>query len=89
MMPRYPDEVVKSNITGFFDEFIMLVDKDGSGKIDVDEFRPVWDIMRRRAYQFPAQNRKRTFNPLKKSRPKFERLTKGNSFIELLKDSMD
>lgn len=47
MLPRYPDqEQAKTNITAFFDEFTSLVDSDGSGEISVEEFRPVWDIMR-------------------------------------------
>ena len=90
MMPRYPDEdVVKSNITGFFDEFIVLVDKDGSGKIDVDEFRPVWDIMRDAGLtnaQLPTS--KELWNPLEEISA---RNSKGSArainFIELLKKS--
>jgi len=38
-------EEVKSNITGFFDEFISLVDKDGNGEISAQEFKPIWKMM--------------------------------------------
>ena len=97
MMPRYPDEdVVKSNITGFFDEFIMLVDKDGSGKIDVDEFRPVWDIMRDAGLTVSQLKTAKELWPSlirwKKSRAGNSKGSpKASSFIELLteKDSMD
>ena len=36
---------VKSQITGFFDEFISLIDKNGDGEINTQEFKPIWDIM--------------------------------------------
>ena len=90
MMPRYPDEdVVKSNITGFFDEFIVLVDKDGSGKIDVDEFRPVWDIMRDAGLtnaQLPTA--KELWDPLEViSKRNSKGSSKATTFIELLKRS--
>ncbi|MEC7164357.1 MAG: EF-hand domain-containing protein, partial [SAR324 cluster bacterium] len=90
MMPRYPDEdVVKSNITGFFDEFIVLVDKDGSGKIDVDEFRPVWDIMRDAGLtnaQLPTS--KELWNPLEEISARNSRgSARAINFIELLKKS--
>ena len=39
-----PDEV-KSNITGFFDEFISMVDVDGDGNISSLEFKPIWEMM--------------------------------------------
>ncbi len=39
-------EEVKSNITGFLDEFMALIDRDGDGQVDMREFRPVWEIMR-------------------------------------------
>ena len=42
----YNPEEVKSNITGFFDEYTSLVDQDGNGEIDLEEFRPIWSIMR-------------------------------------------
>ncbi len=39
-------EETKSNITGFIDEFIALVDTDGDGEISYEEFRPIWQMMR-------------------------------------------
>jgi hypothetical protein len=39
-----PDETL-SNITGFIDEFIGLVDKDGDGQISREEFKPIWQMM--------------------------------------------
>lgn len=39
-----PDET-KSNITGFIDEFIALVDTDGNGEISYEEFKPIWQMM--------------------------------------------
>ncbi len=39
-----PDET-KSNITGFIDEFIALVDIDGNGEISYEEFKPIWQMM--------------------------------------------
>ncbi len=38
-------EEVKSNITGFFDEFIALCDVDGNGEISTQEFKPIWEMM--------------------------------------------
>jgi len=38
-------EETKSNITGFIDEFIGLVDTDGDGEIDYEEFKPIWQMM--------------------------------------------
>jgi predicted transport protein len=39
-------EEVKSNITGFFDEFITLIDINGDGEINAEEFKPIWEMMR-------------------------------------------
>ena len=41
----YNQEEVKSNITGFFDEFITLIDLDGNGEISPREFKPIWEMM--------------------------------------------
>lgn len=37
---------LKSNISGFFDEVVGLLDVDRDGDIDAGEFRPVWQMMR-------------------------------------------
>lgn len=39
-----PDETM-SNITGFIDEFIGLVDKNGDGQINSEEFSHIWKMM--------------------------------------------
>ena len=39
-------EEVKSDITGFFDEFISMVHRDGDGNINAEEFKPIWEMMR-------------------------------------------
>lgn len=39
-----PDETM-SNITGFIDEFIGLVDEDENGQISSKEFAPIWQMM--------------------------------------------
>jgi hypothetical protein len=39
-----PDETM-SNVTGFIDEFIALIDKDGNGQISMEEFKPVRQMM--------------------------------------------
>ena len=36
---------IMSNITGFIDEFIGLVDKNGDGQISMAEFKPIWQMM--------------------------------------------
>jgi len=41
----YNPEETMSNITGFIDEFIGLVDKDGNGQISSEEFSPIWKMM--------------------------------------------
>jgi hypothetical protein len=47
MWKRYPDaDQAKTNILGFFDEFIAVIDGDGNGEITVEEFRPIWMILR-------------------------------------------
>jgi hypothetical protein len=47
MWKRYHDgEQAKTNLLGFFDEFIAIIDLDGSGEISVEEFRPIWMILR-------------------------------------------
>ena len=42
----YAPEETKSNITGFIDEFIGLVDTNGDGEISYEEFKPIWQMMR-------------------------------------------
>ncbi len=39
-----PEETL-SNMTGFIDELIQLVDKNGDGQICNDEFHPIWQMM--------------------------------------------
>jgi hypothetical protein len=39
-----PEETM-SNITGFIDEFLYLIDHNHDGNIDSDEFNPIWDMM--------------------------------------------
>lgn len=39
-----PDETM-SNITGFIDEFIGLVDKNEDGQVDSEEFAKIWQMM--------------------------------------------
>lgn len=47
MWKRYPDQdQARTNLLGFFDELIAVVDEDGSGEISVEEFRPIWTILR-------------------------------------------
>ena len=47
MWKRYPDmDQARTDLLGFFDEFIAVVDEDGSGDISVEEFRPIWNILR-------------------------------------------
>lgn len=41
----YNPEETMSNITGFIDEFIGLVDEDGDGQISMKEFAPIWKMM--------------------------------------------
>ena len=36
---------VKSRITGFFDEYIALIDKDENENIEASEFQPIWKMM--------------------------------------------
>jgi hypothetical protein len=44
---RYSDpDQAKTNLLGFFDELIAVVDDDGNGEISVEEFRPIWQILR-------------------------------------------
>lgn len=44
---RYADpDQAKTNLLGFFDELIAVVDDDGNGEISVEEFRPIWQILR-------------------------------------------
>lgn len=44
---RYPDpDQARTNLLGFFDELIAMIDEDGSGEISVEEFRPIWTILR-------------------------------------------
>jgi hypothetical protein len=44
---RYADpDQAKTNLLGFFDELIAVVDEDGNGEISVEEFRPIWQILR-------------------------------------------
>jgi predicted transport protein len=38
-------EETKSNITGFIDEFISLVDVNGDGQVSMTEFSPIWQMM--------------------------------------------
>ena len=90
MMPRYQDqELAKSMITGFFDELIFLVDQDSSGKIDVEEFRPVWDIMRDAGLtnvQLPTSNE--LWEPLENIASENAKSSeKAAAFIALLKKS--
>lgn len=42
---EYNPEETMSNITGFIDEFIGLVDEDGNGHISSEEFSPIWKMM--------------------------------------------
>lgn len=47
MWKRYQDQdQARTNLLGFFDELIAVVDDDGSGHISVEEFRPIWNILR-------------------------------------------
>ena len=47
MWKRYPDQdQARTNLLGFFDEIIAVVDEDGNGEISVEEFRPIWTILR-------------------------------------------
>jgi hypothetical protein len=47
MLDRYPDpDQLRSNISGFFDEILMLIDTDEDNVITVEEYKPVWDILR-------------------------------------------
>lgn len=47
MWKRYQDQdQARTNLLGFFDELIAVVDEDGSGNISVEEFRPIWTILR-------------------------------------------
>ena len=39
-------EDVKTNITGFFDQFRTILDADDDWEISVQEFQPVWDVIR-------------------------------------------
>ena len=39
-----PDQL-KSNISGFFDEMVGLVDQNGDGQITPQEFKPIWTMM--------------------------------------------
>lgn len=39
-----PDETM-SNVTGFIDELIGLVDKNCDGEISMEEFKPIWQMM--------------------------------------------
>lgn len=41
----YNPEETMSNITGFIDEFIGLVDEDNNGQISTKEFSPIWQMM--------------------------------------------
>jgi hypothetical protein len=44
---RYSDaDQAKTNLLGFFDELIGVIDDDGNGEITVEEFRPIWTILR-------------------------------------------
>ena len=44
---RYPDpDQAKTNLLGFFDELIAVVDEDGNGEVGVEEFRVIWQILR-------------------------------------------
>jgi hypothetical protein len=46
MLPRYPDhEMLKASISGFVDELLHVVDQDGSGDLDVEEFEVMWGIL--------------------------------------------
>ncbi len=36
---------LKSNITGFFDELVYLIDRNQDGQISTKEFEPIWTIM--------------------------------------------
>ena len=39
MWKRYPDQYqARTNLIGFFDELIAIVDEDGNGEIAVEEF---------------------------------------------------
>jgi hypothetical protein len=47
MWKRYQDQdQARTNLLGFFDELIAVVDEDGSGNVSVEEFRPIWNILR-------------------------------------------
>jgi hypothetical protein len=47
MWKRYPDQdQARTNLIGFFDELIAIVDEDGNGEIAVEEFRPIWTVLR-------------------------------------------
>ncbi len=41
----YNPEETMSNITGFIDEYIALIDQDGDGKISIEEFKPIRKMM--------------------------------------------
>ena len=44
---RYQDQFqAKTNLIGFFDEIIGIVDEDGNGDISIEEFRPIWQLLR-------------------------------------------
>jgi len=46
MFTRYPDpNEEQSKISGFFDEFISLIDKNGNNEISTEEFMPIWRIL--------------------------------------------
>lgn len=46
MLPRYADhELLKASISGFVDELLHVVDQDGSGELNVEEFEVMWDIL--------------------------------------------
>lgn len=47
LFDRYMDgEEIQSKISGFFDEFITIIDKDANGDISAEEFKLVWDVLK-------------------------------------------
>ena len=90
MLPRYSDhELLKASISGFVDELLHVVDQDGSGELNVEEFEVMWDILNDAgmvSQELPRANK--MWDPLEKILSATARESRSvTEFLAALRDS--
>lgn len=87
---RYSDvDQAKTNLLGFFDEMIAIIDEDGNGEVSVEEFRVIWQILRdAQLTNVDLPNHDQVWKPLDELfNPPVVAGTPGAKFIEALRAS--